>query len=223
VTGIREHEPRGDADTPQRPDRIVARFLTSAPTLRECPPDDVPEVAIVGRSNAGKSSVLNQLTRNRQLARTSKTPGRTQLLNFFDTSLGGRLVDLPGYGYARVAKTQKHVWETHVDAYLANRAQLVATVLVMDVRHPFEPFDAMITEWTQRAQLPMLVLLNKADKLKHGAQRQALRVARQRLSDARFTVQLFSALSGQGRVEAIETLRRWLTPELGRTPDASSG
>ena len=226
MTGIREHEPRAETDANRRPDRIVARFLTSAPTLRECPPEDLPEVAIVGRSNAGKSSVLNQLTRNRQLARTSKTPGRTQLLNFFDTSLGGRLVDLPGYGYARVAKSQKHVWENHVDAYLAGREQLVATVLVMDIRHPFEPFDAMMIEWTHRSGLPMLVLLNKADKLKHGAQREALRAARQRLSDARFTVQLFSAQTGLGRDEAIETLTRWLTPELSRAsptaPDASS-
>ena len=109
-----------------RPDRIVAHFLTSAPTLKECPPPVVPEVAIAGRSNSGKSSVINQLTRNRSLARTSKTPGRTQLLNFFDTSLGGRLVDLPGYGYARVAKSQKRLWEDHVEEYLARRASLVA-------------------------------------------------------------------------------------------------
>jgi GTP-binding protein len=146
-----------------------------------------------------------------------QTPGRTQLLNFFDTSLGGRLVDLPGYGYARVAKTQKHVWEDHVDAYLAGREQLVATVLVMDVRHAFEPFDVMMIEWTQQSRLPMHVLLNKADKLKHGAQRVALRTARRRLSDAQFSVQLFSAQTGLGRDEAISTLRGWLTPELGRT------
>jgi len=226
VTRIREHEPRADADVDRKPDRIVARFLTSAPTLRECPRENLPEVAIVGRSNAGKSSVLNQLTRNRHLARTSKTPGRTQLLNFFETSPGGRLVDLPGYGYARVAKTQKHVWENHVDAYLAGRKQLVATVLVMDVRHPFEPFDVMMIEWTEQSRLPMLVLLNKADKLKHGARQHALRAARRRLSDAQFSVQLFSAQTGLGRDEAIDVLSRWLTPELsrtaGRTSDESS-
>ncbi len=125
--------------------------------------------------------MLNQLTRNRQLARTSKTPGRTQLLNFFTTSLGGRLVDLPGYGYARVAKSQKHVWEDNVEAYLAQRGDLVALVLVMDVRRPFEPFDVMMIEWAQRAELPMHVLLNKADKLKHGAQTVALRDAKKRL------------------------------------------
>ena len=220
MTVLREHGPNEVAGAGRR-DRIVARFLTSAPTLHECPPEQLPEVAIVGRSNAGKSSVLNQLTRNRQLARTSKTPGRTQLLNFFDTSLGGRLVDLPGYGYARVAKTQKHVWENHVEEYLARREQLVATVLVMDIRRPFEPFDVMMIEWTLRSRLPMHVLLNKADKLKHGAQQETLRAARRRLSDARFTVQLFSAQTGLGRDEAIETLTRWLTPALSRASEAT--
>jgi len=196
-----------------RPDRIVAHFLTSAPTLKECPPPVVPEVAIAGRSNSGKSSVINQLTRNRSLARTSKTPGRTQLLNFFDTSLGGRLVDLPGYGYARVAKSQKRLWEDHVEEYLARRASLVAVVLVMDVRHLFEPFDVMMIEWIRHTQLSMHVLLNKADKLRHGASTSALRAAKQRLSSPQFSLQLFSALTGVGRDEAIDKLSAWLTPQ----------
>jgi GTP-binding protein len=196
-----------------RPDRIVAHFLTSAPTLKECPPPVVPEVAIAGRSNSGKSSVINQLTRNRSLARTSKTPGRTQLLNFFDTSLGGRLVDLPGYGYARVAKSQKRLWEDHVEEYLARRESLVAVVLVMDVRHLFEPFDVMMIEWIRHTQLSMHVLLNKADKLRHGASTSALRAAKQRLSSPQFSLQLFSALTGVGRDEAIDKLSAWLTPQ----------
>ncbi len=193
------------------PDRIVAHFSTSAPTLRECPSSDVPEVAVAGRSNSGKSSVLNQLTRNRQLARTSKTPGRTQLLNFFDTDLGGRLVDLPGYGYARVAKSQKHVWENNVEDYLARRENLVGVVLVMDIRHPFEPFDSMMVSWAAETRLPLHVLLNKADKLKHGARTLALRGAQQRLESPQFSVQLFSAQSGLGRELAIEKLSEWLT------------
>jgi GTP-binding protein len=197
-----------------RPDRIVAHFLTSAPTLNECPPPVVPEVAIAGRSNSGKSSVLNQLTRNRSLARTSKTPGRTQLLNFFDTSLGGRLVDLPGYGYARVAKSQKHLWEDHVEKYLSRRESLVAVVLVMDVRHLFEPFDVMMIEWIRHTQLSMHVLLNKADKLRHGASTSALRAAKQRLSSPQFSLQLFSALTGVGRDEAIDKIGAWLTPKV---------
>ena len=196
-----------------RPDRIVAHFLTSAPTLKECPPPVVPEVAIAGRSNSGKSSVLNQLTRNRQLARTSKTPGRTQLLNFFETNEGGRLVDLPGYGYARVAKSQKRIWEDNVEEYLARRENLVAIVLVMDIRHLFEPFDVMMIDWARHTQLPMHVLLNKADKLRHGAATSALRAAKQRLASPQFSFQLFSALTGVGRDEAIEKLSAWLTPQ----------
>jgi len=195
-----------------RPDRIVAHFLKSAPTLDECPAPGLPEVAVAGRSNSGKSSVLNQLTRNRQLARTSKTPGRTQLLNYFDTSLGGRLVDLPGYGYARVAKSQKHVWEDNVESYLARREDLVGVVLVMDIRHPFEPFDIMMIDWAIHTGLPMHVLLNKADKLKHGACVNALRSARARLTQPHFSLQLFSAQTGLGRDEAIELLSVWLTP-----------
>ncbi len=195
-----------------RPDRIVAHFLTSAPTLNECPEPGVPEVAIAGRSNSGKSSVLNQITRNRQLARTSKTPGRTQLLNYFETSLGGRLVDLPGYGYARVAKSQKHLWEDNVEEYLAKREDLVGIVLVMDIRHLFEPFDVMMIDWARHTQLPMHVLLNKADKLRHGANTTALRTAKQRLASPQFSLQLFSALTGLGRDEAIERLSGWLTP-----------
>ena len=205
-----------------RPDRIVAHFLTSAPTLKECPPSGVPEVAVAGRSNSGKSSVLNQLTRNRQLARTSKTPGRTQLLNFFETSLGGRLVDLPGYGYARVAKTQKHIWEDNVEAYLARREDLVGVVLVMDIRHLFEPFDVMMINWAIRTGLSTHVLLNKADKLKHGARIQALRIAHKRLEAPPFSVQLFSAQTGLGRDEAIEKLTAWLTPASVREANDES-
>jgi GTP-binding protein len=193
------------------PDRIDARFLTSAPTLKDCPAGNAPEVAIAGRSNAGKSSVLNQLTGNSQLARTSKTPGRTQLLNFFATHLGGLLVDLPGYGYARVAKSAKRLWQDQVEDYLARRESLVGVVLVMDIRHPFEPFDEMMVNWALQADLRMHVLLNKADKLRHGASVEALRAARKRLNAAVFSTQLFSARTGAGREEAIELLSAWLT------------
>lgn len=192
-------------------DRIEARFLISAPSLEHCPSTDVPEVAVAGRSNSGKSSVINQLTRNRQLARTSKTPGRTQLLNFFATTLGGRLVDLPGYGYARVAKPQQRFWATSVEDYLRKRSNLAALVLVMDIRRPFESYDQVILEWARRSELPTLVLLNKADKLKRGAALTALRAARARLTAETFTVQLFSARGGCGRDEAIAHLSRWLT------------
>jgi GTP-binding protein len=193
-----------------RPDRIEARFLISAPTLQQCPPPDVGEIAIVGRSNSGKSSVINQLTRNRQLARTSKTPGRTQLLNFFATTLGGRLVDLPGYGYARVPKPQRRFWSDNIEDYLNRRSNLTALVLVMDIRHTFESYDEVTLEWARQSMLPTLVLLNKADKLKRGAALAALRDARTRLSASIYTVQLFSARNGCGRDEAIEVLAGWL-------------
>jgi GTP-binding protein len=193
-------------------ERIDARFLTSAPTLRECPPPGLPEVALAGRSNVGKSSVLNQLTGNRQLARTSKTPGRTQLINFFETRLGGRLVDLPGYGYAKVAKSQKRLWQDHVEEYLAQRSDLVGVVLVMDIRHAFEPFDEMMLDWARRADVRMHVLLNKADKLKHGARTTVLRAASRRLDSPLYSVQLFSATTGLGREAAIDALSVWLTP-----------
>ena len=199
-----------------RPDRIEAHFLTSAPSLQQCPPADVCEVAIVGRSNSGKSSVINQLTRNRQLARTSKTPGRTQLLNFFTTTLGGRLVDLPGYGYARVAKPQRRFWSDSIEDYLNRRTNLVALVLVMDIRHMFESYDEVMLDWARQCALPTLVLLNKADKLGHGAAVTAQRAARARLTAAIYTVQLFSARTGCGRDEAIEVVSGWLVK--GREP-----
>jgi len=193
-----------------RPDRIEAHFLISAPSLGQCPPPDAREVAIVGRSNSGKSSVINQLTRNRQLARTSKTPGRTQLLNFFATTLGGRLVDLPGYGYARVAKPQRRFWSDAIEDYLNRRTNLAALVLVMDIRHAFESYDEVMLEWARQSSLPTLVLLNKADKLGHGAAIAAERTARARLTAAIYTVQLFSARTGCGRDDAIEVLSGWL-------------
>jgi GTP-binding protein len=194
--------------------RLEATFLTSAPDLEACPRDEQPEVAIAGRSNAGKSSVLNQLADNRQLARTSKTPGRTQLLNFFAVRSGGRLVDLPGYGYARVSKQTHAKWQESVEHYLAGRPNLVAVVLVMDIRHPFEAFDRQIVAWSSVAHVPVHVLLNKADKLGRGAQMASLRAAESLLSDlapdGATSVQLFSATTGLGRDALIERMERWL-------------
>jgi len=195
-----------------RPDRIDATFLKSAPSLAECPQDALPEVAFAGRSNAGKSSVLNQVTGNRRLARASKTPGRTQLLNFFATPLGGRLVDLPGYGYAKAAKAQQQAWRTHVERYLSHRVNLVALVLVMDIRHPFEPFDRFIVDWARSAHLPLHILLNKADKLRHGARVNALREATRSIAGGGISIQLFSAETGLGREELIDRLCVWLVP-----------
>jgi GTP-binding protein len=192
-----------------KPNRIIASFLTSAPSIAACPPDDVPEIAIAGRSNAGKSSVLNQLTGNRQLARASKTPGRTRLLNYFTTDIGGHLVDLPGYGYADAGQDERRLWQRSVEQYLEARQSLCGLVLVMDSRHPFKEFDEHMLAWTRAAVLPTLVLLNKVDKLSSSARGRAGRDAARHLKEhANVEVLLFSATTGLGRDDAIAWLRR---------------
>ena len=146
-----------------------ARYSTSANKLDQCPPDEGAEVAFAGRSNAGKSSAINALTQQNQLARVSKTPGRTQLINFFDLNLEGmRLVDLPGYGYAKVPLALKQHWQKHLDAYLQHRECLRGVVLVMDIRHPMKEFDQMMVDWCAATGVPLHVLLTKSDKLKKG-------------------------------------------------------
>ena len=195
-------------------EQIPAQFLTSAPTLKDCPADDKPEVAFAGRSNAGKSSVLNQLTRSKNLARTSKTPGRTQMLNFFATDWGGRLVDLPGYGYAAASKDKRRGWQRHVEAYLAERRSLTGLVLVMDSRHPFQPFDEQMLDWARVSEMPTLVLLNKADKLNQSARARVLRDATERFATTtHIAALLFSATTGLGRDAVIHQLSEWLRDE----------
>ena len=188
---------------------LASEFLTSADRLEACPRDDVPEVAFAGRSNAGKSSTLNRLTGRRQLARVSKTPGRTQLINFFTVNEGGRLVDLPGYGYARAAKSRQQAWGKAVDEYLNRRTNLVGVVLVMDARHPLKPFDRDMVDWCADRSMPLLALLNKADKLKRGERAKVLRsVEADMPPDARTL--LFSAVTGLGAAEAIAVVRERL-------------
>lgn len=189
--------------------RLEVEFLTSAPSLRQCPTGGEPEVAFVGRSNAGKSSVLNRLTGNRRTAKVSKTPGRTQLINFFTVATGGRLVDLPGYGYAKAARTAKQEWQNAVNEYLSCRDQLVGVVLVTDIRHPAQPFDGELIDWAAQSEMPLHVLLNKADKLKRGAQGQALAKFRHAYTE-RVGAQLFSATSGIGVGELLTAIDGWL-------------
>ena len=195
--------------TAPAPRALASEFLTSADRLETCPRDDVPEVAFAGRSNAGKSSTLNRLTGRRQLARVSKTPGRTQLINFFTVNEGGRLVDLPGYGYARAARSRQQAWGRAVDEYLNRRPNLVCVVLVMDARHPLKPFDQEMIDWCAGRSMPLLVLLNKADKLKRGERGRALRSVQSEMSpDAQAL--LFSAVTGLGADEAIAVVRERL-------------
>lgn len=198
-------------------ERILARlaqisFQISAPTLALCPPDVGYEVAFAGRSNAGKSSAINTLTRQRQLARASKTPGRTQLINFFQLDEDRRLVDLPGYGYAKVPEAMKLAWQRHLSHYLRERGCLRGLVLLMDVRHPLTTYDRNMLEWAQERTLPVHILLTKCDKLSRGAASKALLAVRQTLKQegSIASVQLFSSLHRIGLDEAALQLADWL-------------
>lgn len=191
-----------------------ATFIKSASLVSQCPPDIGLEVAFAGRSNAGKSSALNTLTHAR-LARTSKTPGRTQLINFFKLDDERRLVDLPGYGYAKVPLELKAHWQQHLDAYLTGRQSLVGLVLVMDLRHPLSDFDCMMLEWARKSDIPAHVLLSKADKMAFGAAKNALLKVQARMRKelgSNASVQLFSSPKRMGIDEAHGRLAQWLFP-----------
>ena len=190
-----------------------ARFQTSAARLSQCPADEGSEVAFCGRSNAGKSSAINALTGQKGLARTSKTPGRTQLINFFELTDTHRLVDLPGYGYARVPMSVKDHWHAHLDDYLRSRSSLRGLVLLMDIRHPLKPFDEMMIDWSRQSGLPMHILLTKADKLKRGAQQNTLLKVSRQLEDSDISIQVFSALKNTGLNELSRVLSTWLAEE----------
>ncbi len=186
--------------------------MTSAAKLSQCPADEGAEIAFCGRSNAGKSSAINAITGQKSLARTSKTPGRTQLINFFSLDDHTRLVDLPGYGYAKVPISLKQHWQQHLDEYLTQRNCLVGLVLMVDSRHPPKPFDEMMINWSSDADIPIRVLLTKADKLKRGAQQNALLGLRRQLPD-NATAQLFSATKKMGISECQQTLLSWIEKE----------
>lgn len=190
-----------------------AEFLTSAPTLAKCPADNGIEVAFAGRSNAGKSSAINTLTENKRMARTSKTPGRTQLINFFALSDNQRIVDLPGYGFAKVPLEVKEKWQRHLEQYLRERQSLHGLILLMDCRHPLQDFDRMMLNWTQSCDMPVHILLTKADKLKKGPANNSLLKVRKDLEPMKdlVSVQLFSALKRTGLDQLQATLSQWLT------------
>lgn len=193
-----------------------ARFLKSAKTLDQCGPDEGAEIAFAGRSNAGKSSAINRLTRQKKLARTSKTPGRTQLINFFGIGDGSiRLVDLPGYGYAKVPQAVKREWEENLSEYLNLRQSIKGCVLLMDIRHPLQEFDRNFIAWTHASELPLHALLTKSDKLKRGAATNTLlkveKEVRQLGLDEYFSIQLFSSSNGNGLEQLQETLSAWVT------------
>ncbi|MEM6639488.1 MAG: ribosome biogenesis GTP-binding protein YihA/YsxC [Pseudomonadota bacterium] len=188
-----------------------AHFMTSANDLSGCPPDAGVEVAFSGRSNAGKSSALNKIVDQRGLARTSKTPGRTQLINFFAVTESQRLVDLPGYGFAKVPPRIKAHWQRLLAEYFEQRQSLAGLVVIMDVRRPLMPFDVQMLQYGGAAGLPMHAVLTKADKLSRGAAQGALQKVRSQLDD-RISAQVFSALKGTGLDELRATVTAWLTP-----------
>lgn len=189
-----------------------AKFITSAPDIRHLQNDEGVEVAFAGRSNAGKSSALNRLTRQKSLARTSKTPGRTQLINVFEIEEGQRLVDLPGYGYAKVPLEMKLKWQKALGEYLQVRKSLKGLVVLMDIRHPFKDLDQQLIHWAVERNLPVLALLTKSDKLKSGKRKAQLLMARE--ASLAFcgdvTVHTFSSLNGLGLDNVERVLDQWL-------------
>lgn len=188
-----------------------AYFLLSVANTEQLPPDHGFEVAIVGRSNAGKSSVLNRITQNKGLARVSKTPGRTQMVNMFALDDNHRLADLPGYGYAKVPLAAKRKWAATVDAYISGRECLKGLVLVMDIRHPFRELDMQLLAYCEQRDLPVHILLNKSDKLTKNEIAKVLREVKKHLQDYQTSVsfQLFSALKNVGVKELQGVLDKW--------------
>lgn len=189
-----------------------ARFTQSATTSSTLPPEGAFEVAFAGRSNSGKSSTINRVCSQKSLARTSKTPGRTQLINFFALPDGCYLVDLPGYGYAKVPEKVKLQWQAFIESYLSKRLTLKGLILVMDVRHPLTDFDQGFLYWARQRSLPVHIVLNKADKMKRGPAASSFLQVRKAIKtlDMEVSVQLFSAQNGQGLDELWEKLEVWL-------------
>ncbi len=203
-----EHNP----EPPINPFYQRACFVTAAARVDRMPPDHGREVAFAGRSNAGKSSAINTICHRRQLARTSKTPGRTQQVVFFALDETRRLVDLPGYGYAKVSEAVKLQWQRLLASYLQQRQSLAGLVVVMDIRHPLTAFDLQMIEWARRAGLELLLLLTKSDKLKRGATHaERSRVAKAVAADEKYVqVELFSAQTHLGVEPVHRILNRWL-------------
>lgn len=190
-----------------------AKFFKSAQKVSQLP-ESIAEVAFAGRSNAGKSSAINTITNIKSLARTSKTPGRTQLLNYFQLEDKYFIVDLPGYGYAKVSHSIQKEWEKSLTKYIETREQLRGVVLIMDIRHPLTEHDRSMIEWVTSYNIPIHILLTKSDKLNRGPAMNVLQDVRRALTEQSdlVTVQLFSSLNGSGVDDAKFKLNQWLTP-----------
>ncbi|MCL4151746.1 UNVERIFIED_CONTAM: hypothetical protein GTU68_044382 [Idotea baltica] len=192
-----------------------AHYTISATQLSELPIDNGIEVAFAGRSNAGKSSAINTITEQKSLARISKTPGRTQMINFFNIDDMHRLVDLPGYGYAKVPEQMKIRWQQTLGKYLETRQALKGLMLMMDIRHPLKEFDVQMIKWANKVDLAVHILLTKSDKLKNGAAKTSLLNVNNELNKQHLSasVQLFSSLNQQGKQQAIDRLDNWFSAD----------
>jgi GTP-binding protein len=189
-----------------------ARFIASAHEMHELPPDMGAEVAFAGRSNAGKSSAINAITQRKKLAFVSKTPGRTQTINFFECATNQRLVDLPGYGYAKVSQKERTHWGMLISAYLGSRISLKGLVIIVDSRHPITPLDEQLLGWHAPSNQPVLVLLTKSDKIGQQEAHVALRAVSARLPQLhpQASAILFSAVKGTGQRQAQGAIQAWL-------------
>lgn len=187
------------------------KFVTSAPDINHLPADTGIEIAFAGRSNAGKSSTLNTLTNQKNLARTSKTPGRTQLINLFEVAPNCRLVDLPGYGFAQVPEEVKRKWQKSLGEYLHKRESLKGLVILMDIRHPLKDLDQQMIDWAVQSELPVMLLLTKADKLASGAQKKQLNMVKEAILPFQgdITVATFSSLKRTGLEQLRQKLDYW--------------
>jgi GTP-binding protein len=192
-------------------------FITSAPDIRHLPEDEGIEIAFAGRSNAGKSSALNRLTNQKSLAKTSKTPGRTQLINLFKVDENCHIVDLPGYGFAQVPLELKNKWQKSLGEYLQKRECLKGIVVLMDIRHPMKDLDQQMIYWAVDSDIPVQVLLTKADKLKSGARSAQLQKIRKESKGfgGDVAVDLFSSLKGIGVDQLRAKLDSWFAPAFG--------
>ncbi len=199
-----------------------ATFYISAHNLRDLPPPEGVEIAFAGRSNAGKSSALNTLANHNRLAFVSKQPGRTQLINFFSLGNEKYLVDLPGYGYAKVPESMRIHWQSTLSNYLTHRSSLHGLVLVMDARHPLTPLDRQMLDWFHPNGRPIHILLSKSDKLSRSAASQTLTKVKNELAAnwKNCTVQLFSSLKKQGVDEAEKVIGNWLFSSKDNVPNA---
>ncbi|MBL0711452.1 MAG: YihA family ribosome biogenesis GTP-binding protein [Colwellia sp.] len=192
-----------------------ATFTISAPDIRKLPEDTGIEVAFAGRSNAGKSSALNTLTNQRGLARISKTPGRTQLINVFEIADNKRLIDLPGYGFAKVPLEMKKKWQKALGEYLEKRESLKGLVVLMDIRHPLKDLDRDLIEWAVDSELPVLALLTKCDKLSQGKRSAEVLKVKKTLAELNgdIKVQAFSSLKRTGSEQADTVICNWFAQE----------